>query len=60
MGTLDEPCVIGEKMMSVSDGRVVQFPRLLGEVWGQEAAGDGIDQYSVRHVILFSSRRLLK
>ena len=38
--------------MRVSDGRVDQFPRMLGEGWQREAVGDGSKQLVVRHLVL--------
>ena len=40
-GNLNQCRVIGEEMMSVLDGWIVRFTRLLGEGWGWEATTDG-------------------
>ena len=53
-GTIDQRRVCGEETMSVSNGRVDQFHRLIGEGWGQEAVGDGVDLLGVCHLVFFS------
>ena len=40
--------------MGVSDGAVAWFTWLLGEGWGREAVGDGINQLGMRHIGFFS------
>ena len=37
--------------MCISDGRVVQFPRMLREGWGQEGVGDGVDRLGVCNIV---------
>ena len=42
-GTIDRRHIYGEETMCVSDGRVVRFPRLLREDWGQEVINYDVD-----------------
>ena len=38
--------------MLVLDGSVVQFNRMLGEGWGQEAVGDGVNRMGMRNIVV--------
>ena len=48
--TLDQRCVSGEEMMRVSYGAVDRFNRLLGEVWGRELVGNGVNRLGMSHI----------
>ena len=43
-GNIDRNRIIGEETMSVSDGYVVRFHRLIGEGRGHKAIDDGVNQ----------------
>ena len=53
VGTLDQCRGLSEEAMRVSDGRILQFPWLLGESWGREYVNCGVDQQGVT-CLLFS------
>ena len=36
--------------MGVLDRAVAWFPQMIGEMWGREAAGNGVNRLGVRHL----------
>ena len=53
-GTLNRCHIFGKETMSVLDGRVVWFKRMIGEGWVQEAVVNGVDRLGVRQLEFFS------
>ena len=53
-GNIDRCQVRGDETIRVSDGAVARFPQLLGEGWGHEVVGNGVDRLGVRHILFFS------
>ena len=49
-GTLNQCHVDGEETVGVLDRSVGRFSQMLGEGWGWEAVGDGVDRLGVRHL----------
>ena len=53
-GNLNQCHVDSEETVGVSDRSVCRFSQMLGEGWGWEAVGDGVDRLGVHHLWFFS------